>query len=185
MKALAELIERVAELERRVSRTDLHGPVTDRKKIKGQWRVRVRIGGTDDKPMKTPWISYGQIAGALKVHWVPSVGQQMTVHAPDAVPEQAVAIPMTWSDGNKSPSDDGDAVVITHDKFKLSLKGGKLLVEAQEIELKCGESSVKITGEKITLKSALIETDGKTKLDKGDERVLTEGGPAQRVYART
>jgi phage baseplate assembly protein V len=147
MSAFNELVVRVAELERRMSRTKLRGAVTDVDAQKH--RIRVRIGGTDDEPMKSPWIPYAQIAGALKLHSVPSVGQQMDVYAPDGVPEQALAIPMTWSDENPSPSQNKDEHVLTFGSVRITLTADKLSAKVGESEVEIKSGAINVVSQKI------------------------------------
>jgi hypothetical protein len=69
MRELAELVARVNELERRFASMLRHGTVEQVDPAKQL--VRVRIGESDEdggQPFIGPWVSYAQIAGALKVH---------------------------------------------------------------------------------------------------------------------
>lgn len=163
MDGIAALVRRIAEMERRISRMMLQGTVTDVDAAKH--RVRLQIGGTDEKPHKSPWIAYGQIAGALKVHSVPSQGQQMLVIAPDGVPEAGLAIPLTWSDANPSPSDKPDEHVMTFGQVKVTIKGAEIKAEVggasftmtpAEIKSQLGGSSNTITSDKIADKADQI-----------------------------
>lgn len=183
MREIVELVARVAELERRVASMVRHGTVEAVDPSKQV--VRVRMGGTDDEPFVGPWVPYGQIAGALKVHTPPSVGQQMTMLNPTGDFRQAVALPMTWSDQNASPSQKGDEHVLKFGSVTITLKGQEVTLESPRLVVKAGGSEFVVEDGKISLKSALIETDGETKLDKGDVEVVTLSGPAKRVYAKT
>jgi phage baseplate assembly protein V len=72
---------------------------------------------------KSPWVPYGQIAGKYKQHRPPTVGQQLWMMSPDGEFRQAMVLPMTWSDDNKSPSEKGDEHVTTFgDKYRLREK---------------------------------------------------------------
>ncbi len=181
MNGLIELVQRVAELERRVSRQMLYGPVTDVDAQKH--RIRVRIGGTDQEPMKSPWILYAQIAGALKLHSMPSVGQQMLMFAPDGVAEQALAVPLIWSNQNPSPSSDKDEHVLTFGQARITLKKDSL-------SIKVGESEIEWTGGKLNLVSGQVSIAGDTYIGqpgKGatiGEKVLTEGAVAEKAWAK-
>lgn len=145
VSVLVRLDANVAEINRRLENGDRHGTVheVDPKKQ----RVRMRLGGTDDEPFLSPWIPYNQTAGALKFHSPPSKGQQMTFRAPDGDFRQGYAIPLTWSDENKSPSEKGDEHVATFGEFKAEVRGKELTIEVPRIFLKCGGSTFELTGD--------------------------------------
>ena len=52
----------------------------------------------------SPWVPYAQFSGALRVHTPPTVGQQFTAMSPTGDFQQAVAVPLTHSTANPSPS---------------------------------------------------------------------------------
>ena len=111
MREVVELAARIAELERRFSGVMRHGTVEEVDAAKQ--RIRLSFGkDVDGKPFLSPWVPYAQIAGALKVHTPPSKGQQFTALSPNGDWQQAVALPMTWSDQNQSPSSNGDENVL-------------------------------------------------------------------------
>ncbi len=110
--ALTAALDRVAQLEGRHERMFRKGKVTD---VDAKKQLYRQVVGTDPdgQDVKSPWIPYGQIAGALKIHSPPTVGQQMMLVSPDGDFPQAFGLPYTWSDDNPSPSDKGDNHVIT------------------------------------------------------------------------
>lgn len=131
---LVELVARVSDLERRVSGMIRHGKV-DQVDTKKQ-ELRLDLGkDVDGKKFLSPWISYAQMAGALKVHTPPSVGQQYTSISPTGEWQQAVAIPFTWSDQNKSPSDKQDENVLTFGNVRIELRGDEIVVKCPELVL--------------------------------------------------
>jgi len=144
MRELVEAVARVAELERRVAGMVRHGTVEQVDPQKQ--RVRLRLGGTDDKPFIGPWVPYAQIAGALKVHTPPSVGQQMTLLSPTGDPRQAVALPMTWSNQNAAPSDKGDEHVLTFGSCRIELRGNEIIVKVPRLFVECDGSTFELTG---------------------------------------
>lgn len=175
MRELIELAARIAELERRLASLFRHGKVkeVDAKKQ----LVRVQIGDPkDQEPFVGPWVPYAQIAGALKVHTPPSVGQQMTMLNPTGDFRQAVAIPLTWSDQNKSPSEKDDEHVLTFGQVKITLKSNKL--------------TIAVGDRKIIVDEEQVQTIGRTKLGLDQEnenapKVETEAGPAKQTFAKT
>lgn len=152
-----EIMERIARLEQRTAHAAVHGAVTDVDTEKQL--ARIRIGGTDEEPYKSPWIPYAQFAGALKVHTPPTVGQNMTLFSPTGDPSQGALLPLTWNDANKSPSTKADENVITFGNVRIELKNDRLYV-------KVGGSEITITGDKMTVK-ANTEFDGDTVKHKG------------------
>lgn len=162
---VVELAARVAEMDRRLSQLVRHGTVEQVDAAKA--RVRLRIGEGDDGPLLSPWVPYGQIAGALKLHSPPSVGQQMTLCSPSGDVRQAVAMPMTWSNQNSSPSTAGDQHVLTFGGFTITLKGDELHVSGPKVVLECGGTSLTLDCATALLKSDDVTFDGRT-LVKGE-----------------
>ena len=136
----AGMMRDVADIKRRLDNTVRHGTVTDVDAKKQ--RVRLQIGGTESEPQKSPWVPYGQIAGALKVHTPPSKGQQMTLLAPTGDFRQSVAMPLTWSDQNKSPSEKPDEHVMTFENVTVTVKKDSLKISV-------GDASIEITKDSI------------------------------------
>ena len=150
---LVELASRVAELERRFAGMMRPGTVEEvdpKKQI-----VRLNFGDSDDgKPFLSPWVPYAQIAGALKVHTPPSKGQQFTMLSPSGDWQQAVALPLTWSDQNQSPSDKGDEHVLTFGNVRITLKDNLT-------EVKVGDVTMKVTGDGVSITGGRVEHDDK------------------------
>ena len=117
----------VDNLKRRLNTMARHGVVQQVNAAEG-W-VRLNLGEGDDNDLLSPKIPYTQFAGALKVHTPPSVGQTMTMFAPTGDPRQAVALPMTWSDQNESPSDSASENVLTFGEVRVELTEGGLRIE--------------------------------------------------------
>lgn len=166
MQIFSELIIRITEIERRQSEMIRHGTVEQIDPEKGL--VRLRIGGTEDKPFISPWVPYGQIAGALKVHAPPSAGQQMTLISPTGDLRQAVAIPMTWSRKNPSPSTKGDEHVVTFGNVRIDLKSDSFMVAV-------GGASVTISSAGVKFEGGTITHDGQ-KIDKTHKHIDVEPG---------
>lgn len=156
---VTRLVIRVAELERRLDGMAQRGTVQDVDAAAGT--VRLRLGGTDDQPFLSPAVPYAQIAGALKAHTPPSAGQQMVLLSGAGDFRQGIALPMTWSNDNPSPSAAGDEHVITFGAFRATLKDDSLELAMGNIRL--------------VLSTAEIVTYGKTRLDDGERRVAFLG----------
>lgn len=137
---ITALMRDVADLKRRADTVVRHGKVA--KVDANKHRVRLTIGGTEKEPLESPWVPYGQIAGALKIHTPPSVGQQMTLFAPTGDFRQALALPLTWSDDNKSPSEKSDEHVLTFENVKI-------VVKKDSVKLSVGDASIEVTKDSI------------------------------------
>ena len=162
MTSIADVIEalflRLAAVERRQDGQITQGTVEEIDAKAGT--VRIKIGEDEDgNPFLTAPIPYAQFMGALKVHTPPSKGQQMTVLNVAGDFSQGLAVPMTQSDANKSPSEKGDENVATYAGFKFTLDGGK-------IQITEGGLSVTIGAGKVAIK-ADVSIDGNVTI-KGD-----------------
>jgi phage baseplate assembly protein gpV len=148
---LVELASRVAELERRFSGVMRHGTVEEVDPAKQI--MRLKFGESEDgKPFLSPWIPYAQVAGALKVHTPPSKGQQFTMLSPTGDWQQAVGLPMTWSNQNPSPSENGDEHVLTFGQVKGTIK-------EKLFDTKVGDTQVEQTDSKVTIKAGGVTVE--------------------------
>lgn len=154
------IFDRLAEVERRLHNSGQQGTVSQVDAAKGL--MRLKIGESEGKDVLSPWVPYAQVAGALKVHSPPSVGQQMLLVAPSGDLDQAVGMPMTWSDNNQSPSQDGAAHVATLGNMRVEFRSGEIKVTIPKLVIEAGGGTV--TLESGTAKFAGfsgIEHDGK------------------------
>jgi phage baseplate assembly protein gpV len=169
MREVVELAARIAELERRFSGVMRHGTVEE--VDAGKQRVRLNFGkDMGGEPFLSPWVPYAQIAGALKVHTPPSKGQQFTALSPNGDWQQAVALPMTWSDQNKSPSSKGDENVLTYANVTVTIKddlskvvvgAASLNVASAAVTIKVGGVNVEITDAGVAITGGKVTHDGK------------------------
>ena len=158
MRQLTHLAQRVAELERIVASLLRHGTVEQVDAAKK--RVRLRIGENEQgEPFLSPWVPYAQIAGALKVHTPPSAGQQFTLFSPAGDFQQAVAIPLTWSEANPSPSEKGNEHVLTFADVKMEVRDGqtKITVGDAVADIKAGSIELAIGGSGFVLDAAQLQ----------------------------
>ena len=153
MREIVELAARIAELERRFAGSIRHGTVAEVDPAKG--RARLDLGeSTSGGRFLSPWVPYSQVAGALKAHIPPTVGQQLTLLAPGGDWQQAVAVPLAFSDKNPSPSDAGDRNVITYGNVTLTLADDLVTIAV-------GGVSFEVTGSGIEIIGGTIRHDGK------------------------
>jgi phage baseplate assembly protein V len=194
MRELAELVVRIAELERRFANMMRHGTVeqVDAKKQ----RLRIRLGeGDDGAPFIGPWVPYAQLAGDLKLHTPPSKGQQMTMLNPTGDFRQAVAIPLTWSDRNQSPSEKPDEHVLTFGSVRVTLKeselefkvgdDARLLMTADKIVAEVGQTKLGVKSAAVySVKTTRLGLDDEGEVDSIKPKVLTAGGEAKQTEAK-
>lgn len=153
MRELAEVVGRVAELERRVFGMMRHGTVAQVDAAQGL--VRLKLGeSTAGGDFLGPWVPYSQLAGGVKAHVPPTVGQQMTIMSPSGDLRQAVAVPLTWSDQNASPSSAGDENVVTFGDVAMTLK-------ADSLRIAVGGVTMVISGDGVTITGGRVEHNGK------------------------
>lgn len=155
VRELAAMREHMADLELRLSNSVRHGTVTHVDPKKQLFRMQIGKDA-EGEPQLSPWIRYGQIAGALKVHAPPSVGQNMTMFAPGGDIEQAVGLPLSWNTGNTSPSQKGDENVMTFGSFRAEVRGDELVITVPRILLKCGGSTIELTDAQIAATSSAM-----------------------------
>ena len=185
--ALSEVVMRIAEMERKADNTIRHGKVTDvdtKKQL-----ARIEIGERDGKPVKSAWVPYGQVAGEYKSHRPPTVGQQMTMFAPNGEIRQAILMPFTWSDQNQSPSDKPDEHVDTYgDDFKITRKKDKLIFtvgkssltfDKDKITAEVDGSKIEITKDKILNTAPAVKDVGKSYLG-----LTSENDTAKRIVVQ-
>jgi hypothetical protein len=145
---VARLAGRMAELERRVENMQRHGTVAEVDAATS--RVRLVIGGTEEEPMLSPWVRPAQMAGALKVHALPSVGQTMTLFSPGGEMAAGVAVPFTWSNDNAAPSESAAENVLTFGSVRVELTADGLKITAGGTVLDITGDGVAITGDGLT-----------------------------------
>ena len=179
--AVSQLAARVAECERRMDSSVRHGKVTDvdtKKQL-----ARIEIGERDGTPLKSAWVPYAQLAGDYKSHRPPTKGQQMTLFAPNGEIRQAMLLPFTWSDQNKSPSDKDDEHVDTYGKLKIVRKKDGFVISVGDTEFEMTTDSINLTAGKIrTIGKTILGVDSKSEDDA--PKVSTVAGPAIKTHAK-
>lgn len=160
MRELLRLSNRISEIERRFSQSIRHAPVKEVNAAEG-W-VRLDLGKGDDGQILSPKIPYAQMAGGLKIHAPPTVGQQMTMFAPGGDPAQAMALPLSWSDQNKTPSDKGDENVLTFGNVRVELRGDEILatIGGFSLSLKASGATFDVGGVTHQITAGGVSTDG-------------------------
>ncbi|MBB4042016.1 hypothetical protein GGR34_003701 [Microvirga flocculans] len=140
IEILLRLDAEVAELKRRFENSQRVGVVKEVDPAKG--RVRLQVGGTDGEPFLTPWVPYAQVAGDLKIHSPPSIGQQMILICPDGDFRQGMALPFTFSKQNPSPSDKGDEHVTEFGDFREEIRKDGYVKKSRRQRLEAGNTFI-------------------------------------------
>jgi phage baseplate assembly protein V len=165
---IREMVRRIADLERRLDNSVIHGTVDQVDYDKGVYRVR-------DGEFLTPWLPMTEMAG-LASSWNPlEKGQQVRVISPGGeIGEQSWLTPGGYRDKFPAPSKDGKAVVRTvgdktrvterTDHIEHKVGGASINIYEDRIELKVGGKRIVITGDEIV-------THGKTRLNNGNKKI--------------
>ena len=104
----------------------------------------------------------------------------MTMVAAGGDPRQAIAVPMTWSTANPSPSDAASEHVATFGDFRLELRGGEVVISVPRLALDCGGSTFELSGDGLALAAATAITGAALTHnghDVGDSHVHTAVAP--------
>lgn len=156
---LADILRRVAEVERRLDGTIKQGRVVEVDAAAGTVRLRLNEESADEAFLSPP-IPYAQFAGALKVHTPPSVGQQMTIVSGAGDFRQGLAVPMTWSEQNEAPSAKGDENVVTYGGWRLTLDGEKLEATKDDTVLRLTGGDAYVKSPKVVVDSPDVNLGG-------------------------
>lgn len=144
-RVLRQLLDRVVEAERRGAAQEMRGKVTDVDATKA--RARIELGKDEDgQPVKSPWIPYKQIAGALKIHQPPTVGETMTLRSASGDVEQGVLEAFHWSDDNPANSTDAQSNVMTFGDCKVTIGTSSIEVEVGGVKATFSGSGFEVTG---------------------------------------
>lgn len=76
-------------------------------------RVQLLLSEANGRQFLSPHRPWGEIAGDEKSWRPPTAGQQMMLVAPHGDMRQAIALPMTFSDQNPSPSSDANTRILS------------------------------------------------------------------------
>lgn len=171
--SLRDIIEsygqRLAEMERKLSGMIRQGPVAQ--VDAARQRVRLEIGQGDDGPVLGPWVPYAQQGGALAVHTPPTARQNMMMVSPSGDPQQAVALPYTFSDQHKSPSQSPSENVLTY-------AGATFKLDASGLSISKGGVTVTITAAGLEVTGGDVKNDGKS-IGKNHKHTGVESGSDQ------
>lgn len=175
-RMIARMVARIDALERRFETSQQHGTVHEVDTAKS--RVRLKLGEVNGEPVIGPWVPYAQVAGAVKAHVPPSVGQQMTAVSPSGDPRQAIALPMTFSNANPSPGSSADPV-ITYGDFTFTLEPDRLTVKGPNVDVQCERAHVEAAEVLVESPSVDLGDDGGQPVARIGDRVHVQIGSSQ------
>lgn len=159
IKEIVELVSRVTELERRVSGLMRHGTVADIDMA--MFRVRLDLGPAHGGgKFLSPWIPYAQVAGKLRVHTPPEIGQQFTMISPTGDFQQAVAVPLHWSDMFESPSERKDENIITYGDVRIELREEEIVFKIGPMTALFCADGVKVMGAPLHTTNGISDNGG-------------------------
>lgn len=171
---ILELYQRVQRLEGQNARSLRPGTVAQVR----DGAVRMKIGSTDGgDDYLTPWVPYSQVAGAVKAHVRPSVGQQMMLAAPGGDLRQAVALPFTWSEANVSPGSGPDPaytygnvrIEVHPGEVRATIGGAALSLTSDAFEVSIGGGSIKLTASEFAMLADLVKAVGSSLMHNSKE----------------
>jgi len=168
---LWEINERLQETNRRIAGLETRGKIPPGGVDAEKKKVRIVIGkDPEGNDVLSPWVSVKQVAGALKLHSLPSEGQSLVIRSETGDLEQGVAEPFHWTDENPSPSDNAAEHVLTLGDVMVKLVAGGLT-------LTVGGVSFHFSAEGFTQSGGTIKHDGVT-IDKSHNHtgVVPGGG---------
>lgn len=117
---LRALLQRMIETERRMASTEIRGMVKQVDPKKAMARI-VIAKDEDGEDVLSPWLPYKQIAGDLKIHVPPTVGQTMSIKSASGDIEQGILEPFHWSDENPANSEEAEENVLTFGDVTVTL----------------------------------------------------------------
>lgn len=157
IEQLEAAVDRVAAMETRLASMIAVGPVEERDKDKG---IRLRIGGTDDEPMLSPWIKPPDHSGVTS--YLPDKGQQYMAIAAGGDHEQAGLIPLTHSKEKPNPAaDEKDTVFYNRNGVRFSEKDGVVTIKAKTVFLDADGAKAQLTSEGWKHLGGKVEHDDK------------------------
>lgn len=161
---LADLYDRVERVESRIENRKRTGKVVEVNAKEGWARVDLGKDPKTGTPFISPKIPWDEIAmGAIKTHFPPAVGEQVTVESENGEFTDARIKTSLPSNDNKRPHDKAAEGVITVGNMRMHIKDGLC-------EITVGGSKVSVTGDTITLEAGTIKIKG---------HVLVEGNMDQ------
>ena len=148
-EVLLKLVQRVADLERRVAGMIRVGDLASVDPATGE--ATMNLGPGHEGPPSP----YAQHGGPVKLHMPPGVGQQVMAFCPDGDPRSAIIFPMSFGGGNASPGSTGDANVLTFGGVTMSLWGDAVVIAI-------GGATITVNGQGITVSGGDVVADGKS-----------------------
>lgn len=158
VRVLRDVLERLQESNRRLAGVEMRGKIPQGGVDAEKKKIRIVIGKTPEgEEVLSPWVPVKQVAGALKIHTLPTEGQVMAIRSETGDVEQGIAEPFHWTDDNPSPSDDPAEHLLQFGEVTVSLKGGGLRISVGDCSWDLTSAGWSQTGGSIKHDSVVID----------------------------
>ena len=148
--SIANLLTRVAELERRLSVMMVPATVHERDHKKG---VRFKIADGEDGPVLSSWVRPPDMNKGVRSSHLPRVGSQAMLLTPPGG-RTLTYLPMGHHEGSPDPAGSADETVLYDDG------GSRISVNSGVVTIKSGASSISVADGKIELSADLVRAIG-------------------------
>lgn len=144
------LLARSVELERRIAGSEFRGRVAV---VDGaRHAVKLVIGTTPEgEDVLSPWLPVSQEAGDMKLHAMPSVGQQGAAVSASGDIEQARFVPLHWSEGFEAPSDDPDVRIMELDDVRVTWASSLIRMQVGATVLELTPAGIRMNGQLVAI----------------------------------
>ncbi len=158
---IADLYQRIADLERRASNKKRTGLVHEVNAQEG-W-ARVKLGeGADGKPYLTPKLPWKELAmGKIKTHFPPSAGEQVDVVSETGDLTDAMIDTSLPSNANPRPHDKEGEGVVTVGNARLDIRDGLVKLTVGGTELVITADGITLNGQTVATKASTAKIDAK------------------------
>jgi phage baseplate assembly protein gpV len=149
--SLANILSRIAEIERKLATLAVPATVHERDHEKG---VRFKLADADGQPVLSSWVQPPDANKGTRSRWLPQVGAQALLFTPAGGDRALAFVPMSHHENSPNPASGADDTVIYDDgNCRFAIADGK-------ITLKSGSSVVTIEGDKVEINTDLVHMKG-------------------------
>lgn len=159
VRLVRTVLARTIESDRRIAATEFRGRVAE---VSGEKHaVRLVIGQTPEgEDVLSPWVPVSQTAGAMKVHDLPSVGQQGSISTANGDIQQGRFSAFHWSEGFEAISDAPDAKIMKLGDLTVSWSGSGLRAEVGDTVFELTTNGILLNGQSVAVTGAAHTHNG-------------------------
>lgn len=151
---IADLVREVEELRRRMENIMRPAKVAEVRHSDG--RVKIRAGDwTSD------WLPWTELSGGIKTRNMPTAGQEVVGFFPSGELAAGFVMPGHFTSQNQPPVAAGGESVFTRGSVTQTITDSRMTIEAPEIVLKAGGTTITISGDGYTQTGGHKKHDGK------------------------